>query len=357
LGTPFDTFAYTPDFKVALDDARHINLPNLAIFLWRLAAFRLPLTVPLVEGVTDLGPQADGLAQLVLRLNLDPLNLPVRLFNTSRPGFLSAETSGGVIAPLTDADAVPAPIYDARLTSDSPAGHPDAYIRLDFYDDAATPDTGFDLGDVGLHLFLPESVRSLLVPDPPATEWRWLFRGDNLCAWETGLRKVVRLGEMVIDANIGRLVIGLKNSAQIDTLTTTQNSNLESRIYASFTYGSTGPVGAHPVTRVVTDTDDVVETRSVGSLSGGSTLQTALENLDTATRPVVIEINDSLVHPIDISTLPGTNIDGGFSLRLAQSLTIRAVGEHRPIVLAGGCVRCDTRYAVRAARRTVRGPR
>jgi hypothetical protein len=84
---------------------------------------------------------------------------------------------------------------------------------------------------------------------------------------------------------------------------------------------------------VVTDTDDVVETRSVGSLSGGSTLQTALENLDTATRPVVIEINDSLVHPIDISTLPGTNIDGGFSLRLAQSLTIRAVGEHRPIVL------------------------
>src|SRR5215813_511496 len=36
LGTPFDNFAYSADVKAALDDVRHINLPNLAIFLWRL---------------------------------------------------------------------------------------------------------------------------------------------------------------------------------------------------------------------------------------------------------------------------------------------------------------------------------
>jgi hypothetical protein len=62
------------------------------------------------------------------------------------------------------------------------------------------------------------------------------------------------------------------------------------------------------------------------------TLQTALDGLASATLPVVIEIHDSLVHHVDLSLIPGTAIDGTFSLRLAQSLTIRAAGEHRPIV-------------------------
>src|SRR5262249_60577653 len=39
LGTPFDAFAYTPDVKPAIADARHINLPNLAMCLCRLAAY------------------------------------------------------------------------------------------------------------------------------------------------------------------------------------------------------------------------------------------------------------------------------------------------------------------------------
>ena len=58
-------------------------------------------------------------------------------------------TSGGVISPLTEADAVPGPLLAARLTTGAEAGHPEAYVRVDFFDDAATPLTGFDLGDVG----------------------------------------------------------------------------------------------------------------------------------------------------------------------------------------------------------------
>jgi len=104
LGTPFDNFAYTADVKPAIDDARHINLPNLAVFLWRLAAYRLPLVQPLAKGVTDLGPPATGLARFAVRFDLHPLDMPVRLFNTS-PGFLRPGTSGGVVAPLTEADA------------------------------------------------------------------------------------------------------------------------------------------------------------------------------------------------------------------------------------------------------------
>lgn len=333
LATPFDTFAYTADVKPAIDDVRHINLPNLAIFLWRLAAYRLPCVRPLAKGIVDLGAQPAGHARFALRFDLHPLDLPVKLFNTSRPGHLRAATSGGVVAPLTEPDAVPGPMLDARLTSDTPAGHPDAYVRVDLFDAGASPPTGFDLGEVGLHLFLPQTLQPLLITAPPLGQWRWRFRGDNLCAWEAGLRKPLRSGEIVIDPDIGRLLIGLDTSAQADELAATESGSLVSRMFVSFTYGATGPVGAHPLTRRSAPDPAGVDLRRVGAVAGGTSLEAALAGLDTATQPVVIEIHDSLVHPVDLSALAGTAIDGGLSLRLAQSLTIRAASDHRPIML------------------------
>lgn len=332
LGTPFDNFASSADVKPALDDARHINLPNLAIFLWRLAAYRLPRVRPLAKASNDLGAQPPGRARFALRFDLHPLDIPVQLFNTSRPGFLRPGTSGGVVSPLTEADAVPGPMLDARLTSATQAGHPEAYVQVDFYDATAAPPTGFDLGDVGLQLFMPQTLAALLVPAPPQTEWRWLFRGDNLCAWETGLRRPLASGEIVIDPAIGRVLIGLDSAAQADELIVTENGALVARMFVSWTYGAAGPVGAHPVTRGIPAPDPSVEVRGVGDVTGGTTLQAALDGLDVATTPVVIEIHDSLVHDIDLALLAGTAIDGTVSLRLAQSLTIRAAGEHRPIV-------------------------
>ena len=327
LGTPFDPYAYTADVKPAVDDAVHVNLPNLAIFLWRLAAFRLRLIQPLAKGFTDLGSVPAGLARFAVRFDLHPLDLPVRLFNTHRAGFLKAETSGGVIAPLTEADAVPGPIYDARITTANEAGHPDAYVRVDFFDDASTPPGGFDLGDVGLNFFLPQSEQ------PVFSTTAWTFRGDNLCAWEEGVRQPLRADEIVIDPDIGRVVFGVSNVAQRDALIAPQGAGFTSRIYASLTYGAVGPVGAHPVARAASVVDGSVDFRKVSALPGGASLQSQLTDLDTATEPVVIEIRDSLVHPLDIGAIPGTVIDGGLSLRLAQSLTIRAADGHRPIVL------------------------
>lgn len=75
------------------------------------------------------------------------------------------------------------------------------------------------------------------------------------------------------------------------------------------------------------------ETTQAGEKTFEKISQSALSGLDTATLPVIIEINDSLVHRIDLSALPGTNVEGGTALRLAQSLTIRAASGHRPIVL------------------------
>jgi hypothetical protein len=333
LGTPFDAFAYTADVKPALDDMRHINLPNLAIFLWRLAAYRLPRVLPLAKGTIDLGPQAAGFAQFALRFDLHPLDIPLRLFNTGRSGFLRAGTSGGVVSPLTEPDAVPGPMLDARLTSDTPAGHPQAYVAVDFYDATATPPAGFDLGDVGLTLFMPQALEPLLVPPAPQTQWRWHFRGDNLCAWEAGLRRPLASGEIIVDPDIGRVLIGLDSAAQADELIVLDNGTPLSRMFVSMTYGAPGPVGAHPVARTLAEPAGDIELRRVGDVAGGITLQAALNGLAIATQPVAIEIQDSLVHRIDLSALPGTAIDGTVSLRLAHSLTIRAASGHRPLVL------------------------
>ena len=52
------------------------------------------LTQPLAKGVTDLGAaDPPGLARFAVRFDLHPLDLPVRLFNTSRPGFRATGTS------------------------------------------------------------------------------------------------------------------------------------------------------------------------------------------------------------------------------------------------------------------------
>ncbi len=327
LGTPFDAFAVSADFKPALDDQRHVNLPDVAVFLWRLAAMRLPRVRPLVKGVSNLGAQPPGLARVVVRVDLHPLDLPVQLFNTSRPGFLTAATSGGIVAPLTQPDAVPGPMLPARLDTGTPAVHPDAYVAIDTFDATAVPPAGFDLGDVGLTLFLPQTLLPLL----PAG-WQWRFRGDNLCAWETGLRRPLQEGEIAIDPALGRLTIGLASTAQANELALAEITGYAARLYASFSYGAPGSVGAHPVSRSVAPAAVPVDLRRVGEVAGGQTLQAALDGLDAATMPVVIEIGDSLVHELDLAALAGTAVDGGVALRLAQSLTVRAASGERPIV-------------------------
>ncbi|MEP6506791.1 MAG: phage tail protein, partial [Gemmatimonadales bacterium] len=50
LGTPFDSFAYVADVRPPTGDSLRINLPNLAIFLWRLSAYRVPITRPVSRG-------------------------------------------------------------------------------------------------------------------------------------------------------------------------------------------------------------------------------------------------------------------------------------------------------------------
>jgi hypothetical protein len=333
LGTPFDEFAYTADVKPATDDTRHLNLPNLAIFLWRLAAYRLPRILPLAKGVIDHGAPPAGLARFALRFDLHSLDIPVQLFNTGRPGLLREGVSGGVISPLTEADEVPGPIPPARLQSGTPRDRARFYAGVDYFDAVATPPAGFDLGQAGLQFYMPQALLPLLVPTPPQTEWQWRFRGDNLCAWESALRRPLGSGEIVIDPAIGRVLVGLDTAAQAAELAVPAGAGFRSRMFVAFSYGAPGPVGAHPATRTFAAPTIDTEQRDVSDIAGGITLQQALAGLENATKPVVIEIHDSLVHTVDLSMLPNTAIDTTVSLRLAQALTIRASAGHRPIVL------------------------
>ncbi len=318
LGTSFDPYAYTPDVKRADTGARHVNLPNLAVYLWRLAAYRLSVTRPLLKGVSDLGAAATaaGQARFVLRVDLDQLDRPVRLFNLWRR---PAPGAGGVER-LTEPDAVAAPILGARLESGSEAGHPQAYVSVDAFDDTVVPPAGLDLGDTGLQLYFPASILD-------GVDWR--FRADNLCGWEDGIIRPLDIHEISIDPRIGRMLIGVASAAERDVLVTGAGAP---RFYTGYSYGAVGPVGAHPVSRDL-DVPDGTELQVVDSLDGGPTLQDRMANLHTRTGPLIIEIRDSMVHDLDPATLAGgLNENGRVALRLAQSVTIRAASGARPVI-------------------------
>jgi Phage tail protein (Tail_P2_I) len=318
LGTPFDPFAHVADVKSANDGAVHYNLPNLAIFLWRLKDYRIPLNRPLGKGFAQL---SSGPSLFAVRFDLHPLDRPVRLFNTyrfdenQRPPLLS------------HLDEVPGPIPSARLNSDPPAGNPDAYQTIDLYDPTNFTVDDFDVGETGLQFYLPTPQFS--------AGWKLHVRGDNLCAWETGLRAPLREREIVIDPRIGRVLFGVGTAAERDALL--------NDLWVGYTYGTAGPVGAHPTSRAaVTATSGVnwVTSLPLPPTSPGmtlfSTLGSALGALAGANPPdpIIIEIHDSLVHDLDLSTVAGifTDTNGDLNLLPATSLTIRAAGGQRPIL-------------------------
>jgi hypothetical protein len=327
LGTPFSGFAHTIDVKPAAAGALRYNLPNAAIFLWRLAAYRLRVVRPVFR--TALPPVAipgagPGDAPFAARFDLHPLGRPVRLFNTHRADPYAEPPR------LTAPDEVPGPIPDARLTGDSVAGNPGAYVDVDTYSPAPPPGepVGIRLGDAGLQLYPPE-------PDfAGITDWR--FRGDNLCAWEEGLRRPLGLHEIVIDPDIGRVVIGVSSQAEVLAL--------GQDLLVGFTYGAVGAIGAHPVDRAprpeTVGAEATGQEEPVVVVVNGFThpfgLRDALADAGAWTAPRLIEIADSLVHDLDLDALElgaTTLVEGGArSLLLGRSLVIRAADGQRPII-------------------------
>ncbi|WP_017296926.1 phage tail protein [Nodosilinea nodulosa] len=327
VNTPFDPFGHTADVKPPALDAIRYNLPNLAIFLWRLKDYRVAVSPPVIRDVIDNSAAGTG-ASFIVRADVHPLGIPVRLFNTAR-------YDPDLVPPIVSRlDETPGPMPPARLTEASQAGSPEQYVLVEPYDPAslANPDLDtlerLDIGDVGLQLHLPEpefANRPWPRTDPPSP---WTLRGENLCAWETGLARPFENNEIAVDPVIGRLIIGVETAAEAEALRT--------GLLLTYTYGAVGPVGAHPVSREnlpKTWQGETVEVRPVNFHVDPTGLQTALNDIQDSEVPIAIEIRDSMVHELDLGAIASPLIEsGGPNLRLGRSLILRAASGQRPII-------------------------
>jgi hypothetical protein len=319
---PFDPFAHVADLKplgtsgfgggtVPIGPAR-INVPNLAVYLWRLADYQVPVTRPAHVLTDDVIPALPGDASAFGRYVLHPLNRPLRLFNTHR--FEANDEP----PKLTRPDRTPGPMPTARLNDEPPTGNPQAYISVDTYIGSRPQDPGDQA--VGLTIHIPASTFAGVT---------WLLRGADLCAWEAGLNPPLRLHEVVVDPVHGRLLFGLANRA-------IEGGALRRRLRVSHTYGFSGPSGAHPVVRAdaaETWLGETPEVRTVSAHPGGTTLASALSGLSTPGVPVIVEIDDSMTHPLNLAAITDIGDEGGEpALFLARPLWIRAVTGQRPVI-------------------------
>jgi len=317
VDSPFDPFAHVPDLKQPAFGNIRYNLPNLGIFLWRLEDYRVKMSKPVCRGKKSLG------SSYVVRFDVHPTGIPTRLFNTYQ---FDPDRDPPVITSL---DGTPGPIHTARLTDGSPSGSPGSYLSVDTYDPASSDFSLAEISDVGIILHLPEPEFSGEAWSGGATT-AWKIKGANLCAWENGIQPVLGNREIVVDPDIGRVLIGVETKAEAQALV--------DHLLITYTYGAVGPIGAHPITRSEAPAEiggDRPVTRVVNQYDSGDPdeLRAALDDLDSETSPVIVEIRDSMTHVLDLKLVQGTvKEDGGPNLRLNRSLVIRAADGQRPVI-------------------------
>jgi len=354
LDTPFDPFAHVADVKPPADGSIRCNLPNLAIFLWRLASYRIRVSkpIPINDAATGLGLVAP--AGLV-RFSINPVHRqylgtanqkdrePVRLFNTNLVKLNDARRTGtdtldNTHQPpaISQIDETPGPIPTERLTSGAAAGAPEAYVSVETYDGASADLSELNLSDVGLQLHLPKAqFAGELFPLPPNQPPKWKIRGANLCSWEAGLMPPLSTGEIAVDPVLGRLLIHAGTAPRATALV--------NKLLLTYTYGAVGPVGAHPISRPAIERGLAIRWVAQfppASLPAGvtlfPTLAAALVGVDVAGPPIVIEIQDSLTHVLDLGdpalTTEKLTEAGNLNLLVNRPLVIRAGDDQRPIV-------------------------
>lgn len=312
IGTPFDPFAYYADFQPTDVGVLRRNLPDVAVFLWRLLPCQTGPSMPVGRGTHATGAALPAAAEAV-RFDIEPSGKPAVLFNVSQ---ITPSPDSPMVSTI---DQVPGPIPTARLTQETPAGAPDLYVSVNTYDAAHVPPLPITDTSLALQFHLPQAVF------PFDT---WSFRGANLCSWETPLDPPLQNREVVIDPRIGRVVFGVETPAEAGAL--------QSAMLVTWTYGTPGPVGAQPVADLITPSSwlgDTFQTITVRYREDPLALEKALGNLNLANGPVLIEIDDSMTHTLDISAVVGVNLaDAIPSLQLQFPLIIRASSENRPLV-------------------------
>lgn len=310
----FDPFARVVDVKPPTLGMSGWNLPNLAVLLWRLEDFQVPLSRPQFRKIVSI-PASPGAAALSVRFDVQAQGEPWPLFNTHRfhadddPPRLGSE------------DEVPGPMPTARLTDGTPAGRSAEYVSIVTYDDPHDAHPGADAVGLVLHL-----------PSDPFDGQSWRVRGANLCAWETGLAPALGAWEVAVDPVRGRLAFGVP-----DANAAIQAQPLADGLLVSATYGLAGPTGAHPVARdplpATWPDEEAYQLTRINWFDDDLALRHALDDLPARTQPLIIEITDSQTHVLDLSAVVGIgNEAGALSLRLAHSVWIRSAPGERPVI-------------------------
>ncbi len=313
-GGAFDAHARVVDVKPPTLGLSGWNLPNLAVLLWRLADFQVPLSRPLFRQIAAI-PPSPGAAALAVRFDVQAQGEPWPLFNRHR-FHVDAEPQR-----LGGEDEVPDRMPPARLSDGTPAGRSASYVSVQTYIDPRNAHPGSD--PVGLVLHLPAT---------PFLGQAWRIRSANLCAWETGIAPPLRDWEVAIDPERGRLVFGVP-----DADPATQAEPLADGLLVSASYAQAGPSGAHPVQRsplpATWPGEQSYEVRRINWFDDAFALQHALDDLPKRSQALLIEITDSQTHVLDFGAIAGIGNDAGvLSLRLAQSLWIRSAPGERPVV-------------------------
>jgi len=311
IDTPFDAFARLADVSPPAWGRVAYNLPNLAVFLWRLAAYTVPFTTPGDRKTVATGLATPQAAQVV-RITIHPLAERVRLFNR-----LQWDSDAQPLV-VTQLDAVPGPIAPTRLTTREASSAPAEYVAVEVYDPAVP---SVDTSEVGLRLFLPDT--DFMPTDP------WTFRGADLCAWEDGLADSLDEFEIAIDPVLGRLVIGVD--------TTARATAIEKGLRVTYTYGAVGPIGAHPISRppvpTTWDQQAVPAPIAVRQDPAFPTIEQALQHLADDGPLLVVEIQDSGTYDLDASLVTGMIVeDGGPNLAMGRPLLLRAADGERPVI-------------------------
>lgn len=311
--TPFDSLHYTADVKPLVIDNLRYNIPNLAIYLWRLEPYQIPLSKAVrAEGYPKAQAPVDGIddvAEHISAFYVQPLGRSKVLFNKCSDiicvtcGFensIDDDICQNCGAPMprknfkadyvrvSDLDEAPGPILRTRLNEISSVGRPVKYVTLSNFED-------YDQLAVFAHTKIPNvGLRIFLVGgDFKEEEWpssipekKWRIRGSKLEAWEHSLSSPLRNREIAIDPQLGRILIGLDD--RLDTE--------DDILYLTYTYGSIKDVGANPRERNVPN--EWSDAKKIEVEGGGTSLNDKLRNGLKDEKKVIIEIRDSLIYDV-----------------------------------------------------------
>ncbi|MEJ7602127.1 MAG: hypothetical protein WKG01_29795 [Kofleriaceae bacterium] len=297
IDTPYDTFARFPDVSIARAHSLAYTLPNLAIFVWRLASYAIELqrrlATPSPAVVSTAACPSRGSTSTARAAGAAVRPLDVR---SGSPARAADATRCAARADRARAARAGARGTDRRR---KPIGvRPRERVR---------PGAPIEQGGLPIELYVP-----LGLPRD------WTIRGANLCAWEGGLAPPLAANEIAIDPVIGRIAIGAASQASADMLV--------EQLVISYRYGAVGPVGAHPVAR--DETPGLPLAIVVDGQPGAPTLEDALAELATITDvPLVIELADDQIHELDAN-----NVGGSGDLVVGRPLYLRAADGRRPIV-------------------------